>query len=255
MTWFKAPRTCSGAYRLPPPTQVRWCNILLRMAAVIPSRLGELYLRRRKFYQTVLDADPEDTQGDSHEKWRVIRSVCDFSARSVLDIGCSEGFFCIKAFQEGATPVVGVDSEFRTLLSAKLLTRSTGCDIEYRLGVFPTIDENRCFDRVLCLSVLHHLVPHGICTVLCDTGRSAEFRVLNRCLQRLRSLVCERGLCIVEIPYEYTRRNPRGSVDFDRFSQELLQAGFAKAESVGLWRHARRNQDRKDRVIYAAYAG
>ena len=197
-------RTLSGAYQLPNTIEGVAGNMILRTVRFVPSWLGGLYLRRQKFYQTVGETNPEETQGDSMEKWKLISTICNVQGKSVLDIGCSEGVFCVEAVRAGASRVVGIDSEVRSLIIASLLARSAGLRVKYRLETFPEVRLKEQFDCVLCLSVLHHLVSvKDMWALLSDSHHYDDLLIHREHLRSLRSMVAPGGTCIVEIPYVY----------------------------------------------------
>src|SRR5690242_381830 len=49
-------------------------------------------------------------EGDSQSEMKFhCLNYSSFDGKSVLDVGCNEGFFCFKAAAGGATKVVGID--------------------------------------------------------------------------------------------------------------------------------------------------
>lgn len=246
-------RTVSSAYRLPRRWECVVGDLMLSVAGLIPEYFAEIFLRRRHFYQTVrADIDPETTQGDSKKKWEAIAAACEVRGKSVLDIGCAEGFFCQEALRAGASSAMGVDSEFRSLLSARFLARECNRKPKFRMSVFPDRSLREKFDCVLCLSVLHHSVKGGMGTILHDPEKATELETLREQLKHLLGLVAHGGIAVIEVPYQYDEKWPRESVDFERFSEELVRAGFADACIIGTWESAKRNKARKDRLLYVA---
>ena len=252
-------KTSSRCYDLPNTAEMLIGKTLLCMARFVPMCLTEFYLRRQRFYQSVRGIDPEKTQGDSSKKWDAIIARCDFDfeGKRVLDIGCAEGAFCLAALKSGASYVLGVDSEWRTLVSAHFLARSQGLKPKFGLGVFPNIgtEKGEHFDCVLCLSVLHHLMSIGdMWLVLTDPRYSKDLITLRKSLLALRALVTVGGVCIIEIPYQYRDDVSRRSADFSRFTHEVISCGFSDTKVLGTWESAARNRSIKDRVLYASYA-
>ena len=179
----------------------------------------------------------------------------NLQGKSVIDIGCSEGFFCRQCAKIGAGPVAGVDTSLSRLLCASFIALQEGLNIRYRMGVFPAQKPSGRYDYVLCLSVLHHsLIKKDVWKVLTLDEFADDLRVLRDQFQILRSLTAEKGRCVVEMPYEYDDPAERQEVDFERFNAELKKAGFARAHRVGSWEYKPKFQKQKDRIIYVAEA-
>jgi tRNA (mo5U34)-methyltransferase len=82
----------------------------------------------------------------------------DLSGKTVLDVGCNAGFYCLEMKRRGAARVVGVDSDARYLAQARFAADVVDADIEFhQLSVYelPTLAER--FDIVLFMGVLYHL--------------------------------------------------------------------------------------------------
>jgi SAM-dependent methyltransferase len=94
-----------------------------------------------------------DEKGDSRsaEKLRAIRLPADLSGKSVLDIGCNEGYFCQAALDRGAARVVGIDTNAAILENAR--RRVPGA--EFRHQSWWDLGNGR-FDYILFLSAIHY---------------------------------------------------------------------------------------------------
>ena len=250
--------TKSGDYPLPTPTLSRVMNLFLLGAPFLPEAVAERILRRHRFYQITNGEEQEssgEAQGVSSHKWDALQIEKDLRGRSLLDLGCAEGFFCMQAARKGARDVVGVESRFGPLLCATLLAHRERLRVRFKVGVFPHLALGKQFDFVLCLSVLHHLTSSkDIWKVLSDPTFESDVKTLHHHLKALRALTAQGGRCVIEMPYEYEDEQSRQTADFKRFCQELTRAGFSSATVVGSWEHAAHNRDRKDRIIYYAYA-
>lgn len=249
--------TRSGEYRLPGPFYCAAGNVVLRLSPWIPSWARSRFAHRRTSYQTIKDIEmTDDQQGLSIRKWEAIRMPSHLHGKSVIDIGCSEGFFSQQCARRGAVPVFGIDSSFGRLLYATFMAIEKGLDIRYRLGVFPSRLVTGKFDYVLCLSVLHHfLTTKDLWKVLSLPECVKDLSILRKQLQVLRSLTADNGKCVLEIPYEYDDPDSeRQVVDFQLFLSELKAAGFATARCLGTWDYNPRHRAFKDRIIYVAEA-
>jgi SAM-dependent methyltransferase len=245
--------TPSGAYSMPSERTLRLANVVLSGAVALPDFAVDRWLKSRNYYQAIDEGIRGASQGPSELKWRTMNLPADLRGKSVLDIGCAEGYFCLQAARRGAT-VTGIDTGFSALLCARLLARRAGLNVRYRMGVFPDLKLNTAFDYVFCLSVLHHLVStKDIWRVLSESRYRDDLDRMRGHLVALRTLTAPGGTCIVEMPYEYADSRSRETVDFSRFERELVRAGFASAETLGSWPHAPSNRERKDRILYAAH--
>jgi SAM-dependent methyltransferase len=220
----------------------------------VPSPLSDGYARRHSNYQVFGDTTIGDQQGVSLKKWEAMKMPSELTGKSVLDIGCSEGFFSHQCALRGASPVMGVDTGLGRLIYASSAARKAGLDIKYRMGLFPDLDVRGPFDYVLCLSVLHHsLTKKDVWKVLTMDEYTTELTILRRHLKKLRLLTANKGTCIVEIPYEYDDpAEERKVVDFNLFNTELRLAGFAESRSLGTWDYNPKHREYKDRIIYVA---
>ncbi len=149
----------------------------------------------------------------------------DFAGKTVLDIGCNLGLFCLLAFQREARQVVGADitedfikqSRERADLFRNALPEAQRARFDVRFDHigFAALDP-ACYraDVVLCYEVLHWLVDQGI--------------GLADAIQRLR-LLTGRDL-FLEFPWDVTERSianqtklTREQYDAEIIFRELLK--------------------------------
>jgi tRNA (mo5U34)-methyltransferase len=93
-------------------------------------------------------------------KWRrfVDAIAGHIPGRSVLDIGCSSGFYSIEMKKLGAARVVGIDFDADYLAQARFAAEMCGVEIELRqLSVYDVAHLGERFDIVLFMGVLYHL--------------------------------------------------------------------------------------------------
>ena len=83
----------------------------------------------------------------------------DLTGKSVLDIGCNAGFYCVEMKKRGAGRVLGIDADDRYLAQARLATEALGFpDVEFaRLSVYDVGALAERFDVVIFMGVLYHL--------------------------------------------------------------------------------------------------
>ena len=246
--------TRSGDYRLPGRLRRLLAGWSLPLAACVPATLRDRYLARRSSYQVSSPDEAGEYQGVSARKWEALRLPASLNGKSVLDIGCSEGYFAQQCAARGAAPVVAVDASLGRLLAARFTSDRLGLDVDYRVGLFPGSSIRGLFDYVLCLSVIHHaLAKKDLWKVLADPQYRDDLVILRSELSALRQLTATGGTCIVETPYEYDDpAEERRVVDFDRLGEEMVAAGFARVTCLGTWTYNPAHAAFKDRIIYVA---
>ena len=112
--------------------------------------------------------------------------------KSVLDIGCNEGFFCIEAVRQGASRVVGIDKTGASVESARIRCPQA----TFHHGSWWDVPDEK-FDVILFLSAIHyeprqrkllaklreHLTPDGVLVLECGVfpdPSSTSWRVVRR---------------------------------------------------------------------------
>ena len=95
------------------------------------------------------------------ESWEVVRQCLpdDLSNKSLLDVGCNGGFYCVEAKRRGARRVLGVDGQRQHVRQALFVRKVLGLDLEFRR--FSVYDLNPetvgRFDITLALGLVYHL--------------------------------------------------------------------------------------------------
>ncbi|HKT46438.1 MAG TPA: TIGR04290 family methyltransferase [Candidatus Acidoferrales bacterium] len=93
-------------------------------------------------------------------KWRRFSHAIpsDLRGKSVLDIGCNAGFYCLELKRRGASRVLGIDSSAAYLAQARFAAEVAGENVDFRLlSVYDVADLQEQFDIVLFLGVFYHL--------------------------------------------------------------------------------------------------
>jgi tRNA (mo5U34)-methyltransferase len=113
-----------------------------------------------------LAARSHGTWADMHRRlWRFMERQLqgiDFRGKSVLDVGCWDGYWSFFAERQGAASVLATDdasqnwSDGRGLRLAKELLGSRA-EIRQDLSVYELASLRRTFDIVMCLGVYYHL--------------------------------------------------------------------------------------------------
>ena len=118
----------------------------------------------------------EEGDSDSQRKLAALK-LPSFLGKSVLDVGCNEGFFCLEALKRGATRVLGIDRnpDFISRAKSRHARLHIGGQIDFDCRTWDTLPADK-FDVVLLLSALHyaedqramiqrlveHLTPQGL---------------------------------------------------------------------------------------------
>ncbi len=96
----------------------------------------------------------------------------DLSGKTVLDVGCNYGYFCLEAKKRGADRVVGYDISPEAIRKARMLAECMNLDVEFHvLDVESSLPGER-FDYILVMNLLHHLRdPLGFLRKIADLCR------------------------------------------------------------------------------------
>jgi tRNA (mo5U34)-methyltransferase len=93
-------------------------------------------------------------------KWDRFKHIVpqDLEGRSVLDIGCNAGFYCLEMKRRGAGRVVGLEHDPHYLEQAQFAAYHTGLEIEFQqMSVYDIAQLSEKFDLVIFMGVLYHL--------------------------------------------------------------------------------------------------
>ncbi|MCX7096525.1 MAG: methyltransferase domain-containing protein [Methylococcales bacterium] len=124
--------------------------------------MSDLQIEKIQWFHRITLNDGRVTQGivdiAQHET-RYLFDRLDFTGKSVLDIGCWDGYFSFMAEQRGASRVLSLDDpEFRWggMDGYNFLHQHFQSQAEWRKGSVYALPDER-FDIVLCYGVLYHL--------------------------------------------------------------------------------------------------
>lgn len=110
-----------------------------------------------RLYQDVeLDGKTIKGTSESHRTWERLNTAINFRGKSVIDCGCSAGYFCFKAEEAGACDVTGIDKRPKIIEVARniaTLKRSRARFIISDIREFEIPNT----DIILALNMLHHL--------------------------------------------------------------------------------------------------
>jgi tRNA (mo5U34)-methyltransferase len=95
------------------------------------------------------------------ETWEIVQQClpADLSGKSVLDVGCNGGFYCVEAKRRGAARVLGIDGQRQHVRQALFVRKVLGLDLEFRrFSVYDLQPGNiGRFDITLALGLVYHL--------------------------------------------------------------------------------------------------
>ena len=95
------------------------------------------------------------------ETWEVIQQClpANLTGKSVLDVGCNGGFYCVEAKRRGAHRVLGVDAQRQHVRQALFVRKVLGLDLEFRRFSVYDLDPATIgiFDITLALGLVYHL--------------------------------------------------------------------------------------------------
>lgn len=92
----------------------------------------------------------------SDQKLARLNLPADLGGKSVLDLGCNEGFFCLEAKRRGAKEVVGLDANPSVIAGAKQYAADQNLAIEYIVSDMMRLPDRK-FDFILLMSALHYI--------------------------------------------------------------------------------------------------
>lgn len=104
-----------------------------------------------------------DTEWRSDWKWdRLRQHIAPLQGRTILDVGCGNGYHCFRMAGEGARLAVGVDSQLAYAMQFRMIKHYVPdvpvfvlpVTLESALAQLP--EEPAAFDSVFCMGVLYH---------------------------------------------------------------------------------------------------
>ncbi len=100
-----------------------------------------------------------NTEWHSDWKWQRIREyLSPLKNRSILDVGCGNGYHCWRMFGEGARLVIGIDPSWLFWMQFQAIKHFTGSRPVYLLpmGIEGVPKDLNAFDTVFSMGVLYH---------------------------------------------------------------------------------------------------
>lgn len=120
-----------------------------QLSALIPWRKGPI---------TIHDIHI-DTEWRSDWKWqRVIPNLASLKNKDILDVGCGNGYHCLRSYGEGAHRVIGIDPSPRFIVQFYMMKHFLG-DIPVDvlpIGIEALPPQLESFDTTFSMGVLYH---------------------------------------------------------------------------------------------------
>lgn len=109
----------------------------------------------KKWYQRIELSNGLVTPGkiDSKKRLKYFKKI-NLINKTVIDIGCNAGYYCLWAKKYGAEKVVGIDNQQRLINQAKKLAEFESLNIDYYTESIFNIEKLGSFDYVFCFAVL-----------------------------------------------------------------------------------------------------
>ena len=117
----------------------------------------ELIEAHPKWYQKIELPNGISTPGRDRSKTADSIFPKDLTGKTVLDVGCAEGYFSFEAKKRNAEKVVGIDFDTDKLKIAKKFSEFQKLDIDFQNLDLDQLDDADTYDYVICLNILHHV--------------------------------------------------------------------------------------------------
>jgi SAM-dependent methyltransferase len=164
------------------------------------------------------------------DRWHFIEPYLkDIGARSVLDLGCAEGYFVQQAAENLNCLSMGIDADLRRLTIARMTATLNA--ISGACYIYGTLNPELLrrlpkFDAVIFLSVLHHIVY--------EHGEQYAHQVLREIRRITRQcLFFDMGQSN-EVQHEWSKLLPDMAPDPQTWIGNFLRsAGYSDVEVVG----------------------
>lgn len=190
---------------------------------------------------------------DSRKKIEKLCIPKDLTGKTVLDIGCSEGFFLRESIARGASHATGIEFQKERAEACRFVNNLWGYDKKIDVRTEDYMETQGEWDVVLCFSVIHHRVKNRDTwsALIKRDGYKEEYETLMKGFRKVASLA--REMVLFEFPYTYRRTvTSKKEVDYELLCDVLEKENiFKRIEYKGLsdklWWCS------KDRYVYVAY--
>jgi len=204
--------------------------------------LLRLHLRSYENYQPVVGANgAAPGTRDCEDRWRAIEPVLrEQSCNSLVDLGCSEGYYVLSAARSGLGFCLGVDFDLRriwTCTSQVVLNDIPNAAFLISEVTPELIDRIPEVDAVIFLSVLHH--------IMYQKGEEYCRDLLTRLRRKTRKVMLfEMGQSDEHLETWAAKMPDMGSDPHAWVANFLRSAGFRNVEKIGEAQSYRRETNR-----------
>jgi SAM-dependent methyltransferase len=206
----------------------------------------------------IISKKSSSTIVDSRVKLKKLKLPSTFKGKTVLDIGCSEGFFSIEAARRGAKKVLGLDVNKDRLEVANLVKKAWGFEnkVSFKNADFSKLSLKNKFDYVFCLAVVYHY--HGYkgskkildtWALLTDKSYKRYYKNMIKAVKKVAMLT--KKITFWEYPFTYFENATKPEeADFNLLAKTWVKEGiYKKVDFIGFSARGRY----KDRPLYKAY--
>ena len=202
----------------------------------IPNILFKLYSRQliKSFppYQPIfLNGKIKAGEGrNCFDRWQMIKKeILDFNVKSVVDLGCAEGFYVIQASRELGCFSLGIDADTRRLSVAhNQIISEEIMPAGFMLGYadLEIIEKLPKFDMIILMSVLHH--------IMYSRGKEYCREFVSRLRTKMEKIMIFEMGQSNEVKNEWAKKLPDMGNDPSKWIADfLISCGFSKVVKIG----------------------
>ncbi|TWU45462.1 tRNA (mo5U34)-methyltransferase [Novipirellula aureliae] len=192
---------------------------------------------------------PIDTEWRSDIKWQRIASAIDLNAKTVLDIGCGNGYYGWRMLSAGADLVIGCDPYLLYIMQFEVVRRYA--EKPERHFILPLADTDlpprlEAFDTTFSMGVLYHRTsPIDHLQTLAGSLKSGGQLILE-------TLIVESDTETVLVPSgRYAKmKNVWFIPSISMLTRWLMRTGFVKIEVIDISKTTDQEQRRTEMMTF-----
>lgn len=177
----------------------------------------------KNLYQPCDDERLEDFHVWRPDSFKRLSFALDnLTGKTVLDIGCNEGFFSREVAKKGYR-VTALDYSKKRIAVTRYLSTINNLEMDYYMGRWQDYVVDKTFDNVLYLSVFHH----DILTLGPTFGVEEAFKQLERFRGKVKRLIFESPTASRKISW-----TPKEQKNLYSFTEEQFKAKIEAATEM-----------------------